>query len=296
MRVIAGLAAVVLGLASASAAAAESSVSAVTLQALAPSDPPQRIDLEGVHHPLPLTGTNGAYTGQYTPNADDAYLTSARLVATYPDGATAALAIRLWPGMPDVFVRFSRPKVTACDDGSLAIAERPAGKNLENGLQSYFMSQALFGLASPQACSPAQHKRAAKAWFDRAYDLTTAATYVDLSPEASDAESYFNAAHVRKFQAYSDGAAFKIIYQQKLAADGSKHYELAELLSQALLRQVANDPRMAAAMAGQSINVALLRSEENLIQTHLAQSGKATATTPPPPTTFEVGPHPDAHP
>jgi hypothetical protein len=208
---------------------------------------PTEVMLGNIYPPTTLTlnPAKTAFEIQYAPPRATTYLSSMSLDAAYGDGATLSLPIRVWPDLPGLTTTVYQMKYTACSPSDLQGAERAAG-SVQGALKAFFTARALYVLEGDDQCSPRLKQRAAKAWFDRAYELTTLANYFDLSREAAAAYSNYDAAYVKHYQDEAQGAALKLINDAKKSALKGGDFDAAGSLNTSLLNAVTGDPAVRA--------------------------------------------------
>lgn len=172
------------------------------------------------------------------------YLTSGAVQAAYGDGSFLVLHVRLSPALPSVSARMYRIKPDFCWLPTLAATERMTGE-LEATQKAYFTARALYLLEGENRCSKTNRKRAAKAWFDRAYELTTLRPFFDLSPEAAAAYATYDPTYVRHYRDEVRGAGLKLVNDAKREAIASQQFGVATALNRSLL-DAYKDPEVAA--------------------------------------------------
>jgi hypothetical protein len=252
-------------------------------------DPPTAVALGGVYPPAPLklNSDKTAFEIQFAPPAADTYLSSLSLDAAYDGDVTLSLPIRVWPKLAGLVTTVYQIKYTACSPADLKAAESPSG-TIPGALKSFFTARALYVLQGDDRCSLNNRKRAARAWFDRAYELTKLANYFDLSPEAAAAYSNYDPAYVKTYQDQAKGKAIRLISEQRLNAFHAGRYEEALGLNASLLNAITSDPSVRdVSHRLQGVTEDQLNADNDKFAGRAAKAGVAvTATT----STLELAP------
>jgi hypothetical protein len=240
-------------------------------------DRPQDATLSGAFPPQPLS-LNTAKTGyelHYMVRRDGPYLQTASLDATFADGSTASLPVRLWPELNWLSATVFRIKYDICSPSDLDAAEQKAG-TVQGALKALFTARALYSITGRDGCSPNNRKRAAKAWFDRSYELSLLANYFDYNAEAGAAYSNYDPAYVEQYRMKVANIGLKLINDQKKAALAAHNYSLASSLNESLLGTITGDDktRQVALSLGR-LSEAQLRRDHAWIASRSAKAGAA---------------------
>jgi hypothetical protein len=241
---------------------------------------PTGVTLGEVYPPesLSLNAARTAYQAEYTPQAG-AFLKSLTLDAAF-EGDTLSVPVRVWPQLSAVFATVYRITYSACSPTDLAMAETAAG-SVPGALKALFTARALFRLQGVDACSPNNRRRAAKAWLDRAYELTRLKPYFELSPEAAAAYSAYDPAYVKRLQQQVIGAAVKLVNDAKLEALADRRFGEAAALNASLADAIgAHDEVRQAATELQGLTAGLLDADGAYIATRLRNAAAADPTAP----------------
>jgi|GEM_PF-4464155 len=239
-------------------------------------DQPTGVDLSGL---LPrarfkLNDDKTAYESRIALAVETAYLQSLSLDAAYGGDTVLSVPIRLWPKLGGLSVTVYQVKITKCSMSDLTVSERAAG-TVPAALKAFFTARALYLLEGDDRCSPNNRQRAAKAWFDRAYELTLLANFFDLSPEAAAAYLTYDPAYVKKYQDQAKGAAMRLIIQERTKAHQAGEFDQALVLNNALLDTFRNDPGSAdIGRRLQGLNAAQLAADGDNIAGSAARAGQ----------------------
>lgn len=274
------------------AAAAPSLAAGIGIVVSWSGEQPKAVTLGEVYPPASLTlnSAKTAFETRYAPDETGAWLKSISLDAAFADDETVSVPVRVWPQLAAVFATVHRVRYVACSPADLMAAEVPAG-TVPGALKSYFTARALYRLRGPDQCSPNNRRRAAKAWVDRAYELTRLKPYFEFSPEAAAAYSQYDPAYVNRLRQEAIGAALKLVNDEKLKALAAGRSDDAATLNASLLEAMRTQPEvLRAAVERQGLTEGLLTADGALIAHRLEATGAPAEAAP---VALEFGPRAD---
>ena len=254
-------------------------------------DQPTHASLGGVFPPTEMTlnASTLRFEARYSLHSTN-YSDTLTLDATYGDSSVLSVPLRVWPSLAGIATTVYQTKYDACSPDDIKTAEMRAG-TIDGALHSYFVARALYLLGGNSQCAPSYRKLAAKAWFDRSYELTQLARYYDLSSEAAAAYSQYDAQYVKLYSAQSLGATLRAANDEKLKMFHSGHFNTAFQINTALIDATENDSKVGEiALRLQGLSSKQLHLDQAQIAARARQAG--FNLTDQPKVTLELAPKP----
>lgn len=211
---------------------------------------PDRVELRGSATPVPIgfDASTNRFRGQYPRSRNVASSEDVIMVGRWQDRDDRVLFLRISPDLRAVNLQLLRQSYLECRKVYLDPLQ-PQARDREIALEAYFKARALYTLDNENQCRGARKEDAARAWFNKSFELAMTDCVFRLNPEATRAYRPYQPAYVadKEEAARLRGLACQAQARNRLWSRGE--LALAFAVGDRLVQELVDDPALQRAAA-----------------------------------------------